>query len=178
MVNYFQILPPLVFSYRLFFFSNRRKLSLKEVAGLFPPLIAGLIFLLLENSNNFDQRECGSLLTGPILWLAVEGERAFSFSSWNNAFVDEFCVWMRLFFCLCAPQGKVTGLDFGELRVRSTFSLPFPRLICVVAHLVWNASSLSLRFNTECSVTVPAQVLRKTVVRLYSHFCKIDYREQ
>ena len=65
-------------------------MSLKKVADLFPPLIAGLIFLLLENSNNFDQRECGSLLTSPILSLAGEGERAFSFSSWNNAFVDEY----------------------------------------------------------------------------------------
>ena len=55
---------------------------------------------------------------------------------------------------------------------------PFPRLICVVAHLVWNASSLSCRFNTEWSVTVLAQVLRKTVVFLYSHFCKIAYQEQ
>ena len=59
-------------------------MSLKKVAGLFPPLIAGLIFLLLENSNNSDQREkCTCiwfLLTDPILSLAVEGERDFSFS--------------------------------------------------------------------------------------------------
>ena len=59
-------------------------MRLKKVEGLFPPLIARLIFLLLENSNNFDQRECGSLLTSPILSLAVEGERDFSFSSWTN----------------------------------------------------------------------------------------------
>ena len=64
-------------------------MSLKKVAGLFPPLIAGLTFLLLENSTNFDQRECGSLF-GPILSLAVEWERAFPFSSWNKAFVDEY----------------------------------------------------------------------------------------
>ena len=42
-----------------------------------------------------------------------------------------------------------------------------------MAHLVWNASSLSRRFNSV--LTVPAQVLRKTVVLLYSHFCKIAY---
>ena len=121
----------------------------------------------------------GSLLTGPILSLAVEGERDFSFSSWNNAFLDEFCVWMPLSFCLCAPQGKVKGFDFGELRVCLTFSPPFPWLTCVVAHLVWNASSLSRRFNTECSAIVPAQVPRKTVdVLLYSHFCKIAYQAQ
>jgi len=77
-----------------------------------------------------------SLLTGPILALAVEGELDFSFSSWNNAFLDEFCELIRLFFCLCAQQGEVKGLDFGELRVRLTFSPPFPRFICLVAYLV------------------------------------------
>ena len=72
-----------------------------------------------------------------------------------DAFLDEFCVWMRLFFCLCAAQGEVKGLHFGELRVRLTFSPHFPRLICVVAHLIWNAraclADLTVFCNSSCT---------------------------
>ena len=62
---------------------------------------------------------------------------------------------MRLFFCLCAAQGEVKGLHFGELRVRLTFSPHFPRLICVVAHRVWNAraclADLTVFCNSSCT---------------------------
>ena len=150
MVNYFQIFPPLVFSYRPFFFTNRRNFQFRtwvwrKLRGCFHRSSLGWYFCYLKIQITLINEKSGVwfFINRPILSLAVEVERDFPFSSWNNAFLNEFCVCMRLSFCLCAPQGKVKGLDFGELPVRLTFSPPFTRLICVVAHLVWNASSLS-----------------------------------
>ena len=61
--------------------------------------------------------------------------------SWTN-----FAFKCHSFFGLCATQRKVKGLDFGELQVRLTFSPPFPRLICIVAHPV--LSLLQNRFSS------------------------------
>ena len=135
MVKYFQIFPPLVFCHRLFFFTNRGSFQLRtwvwtKLRGCFHHWSLGWYFcylkiqiiLIKEKSAVWFFINCPVFVT--CSWRVTWG----FFFIMNNAFLDEFFVLMRLFFGLCAPQGEVKVLDFGESPSLLDFLSSFPKI--------------------------------------------------